>query len=373
MRLLQKHSLTELQRTFGLFLLPLSALYRIINSFRNMLYDLNLKTVRTLPKPVISIGNISAGGTGKTPFLLALLKLIEDMDVNTAVLTRGYGRLQKIPVILRVDPVTGKADKDIDKTGDEPLMIALKHPGIAVGIDADRYQSGNRILKNHPDIDLFLLDDGFQHRQLHRDLDLVIIDVTRPFIEEKVIPAGLLREPLSNLKRADCFVLSRFSIAPENGRRIKKFLIERFPQTYLVIVEQKMGPIIHIETKEIMKNENLRNSRLGAFSGIGNPASFQGMLKDLPSSLVFHEAFPDHHHYTASDLERLYAKTRKNQCQALITTEKDMVKLAMLPDSFDKSIPLYVLSMTMEINEEKKFRQWLAEKTRTLNIAGKQI
>lgn len=242
------------------------------------------KPSRRLPVPVISVGNLSMGGTGKTPVVLALGQALHRQGKRVAILTRGYGN-------------------------DETKLFEAA--GIfRLGVGADRYQTAQKLLAEAP-FDVALLDDGFQHRRLHRDLDIVLIDVLNLFPGFGVPPAGLLREPFEALARADAFVLTRVSFnRPYTG--LQRFLRSYNPNAPIYLVPQRasLPPLPEGKT-------------LHAFCGLGNPASFRQTLDSLSLEHVEMSIFPDHHPYSESDLTQLRQKG-----EVLLTTEKDLVKIS---------------------------------------------
>ncbi|MFN8942841.1 MAG: tetraacyldisaccharide 4'-kinase [Acidobacteriota bacterium] len=254
-------------------------------------------SARRLPVPVVSIGNLSMGGSGKTPFTLALAKAYSASGKRVAILTRGFGRHSRTDLICLPGgshPVTA--------TGDEAQLFL--RAGFCVAISPDRHRAGLALLDEYP-ADLFLLDDGFQHRRLHRDCDVAVIDTLRPFPGWACPPAGWLREPLSALERADAFVLTRL------GRNIdplglKSLLPDR--------------PLFCPESRESLPP--LPAGSTLAFCGLGNPASFRRSLDRLGHSATPLLTFPDHHYYSSSDLKHLASLAPYR-----ITTAKDAVKL----------------------------------------------
>jgi tetraacyldisaccharide 4'-kinase len=261
---------------------------------RNKFYDRRLFKVRKLSKPVVSIGNISMGGTGKTPFVITLGSLLKDRGIEFDVLSRGYGRQSK--EIRLVDP-----EGSPDQFGDEPLLITRKL-GVPVIVGADRYEAGLLAEEKFPQGKLHLLDDGFQHRRLHRDFDVVL--VADEDLGNTVLPLGRLREPLSALRRADVIVL------PEGTTVVPALLPTwRSRRNLLFIVPM---------------------SRVVAFCGIARPQQFFSGLKKLGMDLADTVSFPDHHRYTQADISHLIRMKLDTKAQGFITTEKDAINLGPL-------------------------------------------
>lgn len=286
-------------------LLPLSALLQPLSAPWIWVSQRSISSQR-LPVPVISVGNLSMGGTGKTPMVLALASMYAADGRRVGILTRGYGRQATRNVI--VGP--SEAVPARSETGDEAQLF-LSTKSYAVGIGADRYAVGRDLLDRYP-VDLLLLDDGFQHRQLERDFDLVCIDALRPFPGWGVPPAGWLREPLSALCRADAFVITR-------ARR----------GVVYSGLERLLGQCPFVAgSRESLATLPTQGRRI-AFCGLGNPASFRQSLDAIGLRDVLLLTFPDHHEYSAQDLADFSA-----QGESWITTAKDAVKIGARPALF---------------------------------------
>jgi len=293
---------------------PLSALYAAGIGLRNALYDRGALS-RRLQAPVVSIGSISAGGAGKTPFLIMLGELLKERDIAFNVLSRGYGR--KTKGVRLVDPA-GSAQE----FGDEPLLMA-RRLGVPVIVGEDRFAAGQFAeAKFWPQA--HLLDDGFQHRQLTRDFDIVLI--TQRDLHDTLLPKGRLREPLSALARASALVFmddaSPKGIAIRDGQSVWR--VSR--------------GIVPPETKETCF----------AFCGIARPENFYTQLGKAGVKVTGTRAFRDHYAYTAQDVEALYRQGQQAGATAFITTEKDAVNLGELAGRLR---PLYVAEVKMEFAE----------------------
>ncbi len=253
---------------------------------------------RKLPVPVVSIGNLSMGGTGKTPLVIGLGRELARAGKRVGILTRGYGRKGGKAVVLRPGEAARRED-----TGDEAQLF-LREGIFGLGVGGDRYRVGRKLLERF-EADVFLLDDGFQHRGLARDCDLVCVDALRPFPGWNVPPAGWLREPLTALRRADGFVLTRVrkGVATSGLRRM-------------------LGdkPVFEVGVTEVVPE--MPAGRRVAFCGLGNPASFRQTLDRLGMRDVELVVFGDHHEYSPADVERL-----RGMGDVLVTTAKDAVKL----------------------------------------------
>lgn len=273
---------------------PISAVFGAGVRLRNAFYDRGTFKTRALSRPVISVGNISAGGSGKTPFVIALGGLLKERGIAFDILTRGYGRTSK--EIMVVDP-SGSPDQ----FGDEPLLVARKL-GIPVVVGADRYRAGLLAEEKFPDSKLHLLDDGFQHRRLKRDFDIVL--VADEDLRATLLPMGRLREPFSALRRADAVVLGARSGMPLSGR-----IVWRARRNIQFLVPM---------------------NRVIAFCGIARPEQFFSGLRRLGMQLADAIAFSDHHRYTRRDIERLLKAQARARATGFITTEKDAINLRQL-------------------------------------------
>ncbi len=266
----------------------------------------------------VSVGNLTAGGTGKTPVILWLVEQLQSRGLTCAVLTRGYRRAsQDVTVLAPGDSASVAA------TGDEAQLL-LRRFRVPLGISADRYRTAIEIERRfHPDV--FLLDDGFQHRQLWRDLDLVLIDSTAPFGGRELLPLGRLREPLSALGRAHAILITRAEPS-DRQEGLQQEIRRHNPRAPIFFARLEPAAWVDASTGEERPLNFLRHRPACAFCGIGNPRSFFGALETLGLTLVARVTFPDHHRYTLSDLARLRA-------EILVTTEKDVVNLPSIPPS----------------------------------------
>jgi tetraacyldisaccharide 4'-kinase len=291
--------------------LGLSALepvYRLAISLRNRLFDAGFRKPVRLPRPTISVGNITTGGTGKTPMVIELAKRLTEQGSRPAVLLRGY----------MADPSATQSD--------EALELARElGSSVPVEPDPNRATAADRVIKQYPDTSVFLLDDGFQHRQVHRDLDIVLIDATRPFGFDRLLPRGLLRESMGNLRRADVVILTRCDL-------VDPAVLADLDQTIKELTGQP--PAAHTAYRWSgfagpngdLPKDHLKDLKVVGVSAIGNPAAFQQMLSAAAAEVLTCHSFDDHHAYTGAELDRLLADARRRGAQAVVTTEKDWVK-----------------------------------------------
>ena len=283
------------------------AVYKPIINLRNRLYDKQwLKSYR-LGVPVICVGNITAGGTGKTPMVVSLCRYLLQHGKKVALLSRGY--------------------KGSNKTGnDEIQMLRQTLPEVPVVIDPDRVRGGREAIeKYHPDI--IVLDDGFQHRRLRRDLDIVMIDCTCPFGYEALLPRGLLREPLEQLRRADAIVLSRADlISTDELNAIKNRLNAGETGKLITCCRHQPKALFRSDDEEIPLSQ-LSGRKVAAFCGIGNPESFPATLNQLGAKVIARKFLPDHINYNETIVSQLSQWRRDCGADWLMTTHKDWVKL----------------------------------------------
>ena len=339
-------------RSLGRLLLgAAAALYETGARGRRGLYQRGWGKIQHLPAPVISVGNLAAGGTGKTPVTAHLARLLQEQGRRVAILSRGYGgRRTKVTCISDGERLYHRPPE----VGEEAFWLARTLPGVLVYTGPRRYEAGIAAWRDHrPDI--FLLDDGFQHFQLARDLDLVLLDAEAPFGNGRLLPAGPLREPVSTLGDADFLILSRYDHRPHQERYL--FLRQAFPhqQIFTAVIE----PISARRFPEGQEQppEVLRGLAALAFAGIARPEVFRNTLTSLGADLLGFADFPDHHPFTVADLAALDGEARRRNARALITTSKDWARLG---EKWPGRLPLLVLEVAARIEPEDLFRQCLA-------------
>lgn len=284
-----------------------ASMYSIIIRLRNFFYNVGLFKTHRTEAAVISIGNITAGGTGKTPLVIRLTKYLAQ-NHRCAILTRGY-----------------KSKHDTD----EPALFAKACPNVKIIRNPDRVAAALEAVTTH-NAEVIILDDGFQHRRLDRDLDILTIDAILPFGYEKILPAGLLREPLCAIKRADAFVITRADqVSEDDLKQVKNKIIQQKPDA--VIAGAVHEPVC-VKTKDdrTVKVEELADKNVFAFCGIGNPQAFFKTITELKANLVGSKIYNDHHHYTDSDLVEIYKKGESVNAELILTTEKDWTKIDSL-------------------------------------------
>jgi tetraacyldisaccharide 4'-kinase len=300
-------------------------------------YTWGMRRRRQLPCAVVSIGNLTLGGTGKTPLTIWVARWYQQQGWRVAVLSRGYGA--RPPARLRVVSSGSGPLVDWQAAGDEPYLLARCLPGVPVLIGKDRYRTG-RYAYEQFGAHVLILDDGFQHYALQRDLDIVLIDASNPFGSGSLFPRGILREPLRALQRADAIVLTRVEMAGETlpalWQQMRRWNKQQPMYGLATVVEA-----LHCQdTHSTVDLAALRQGRVVAFVGIGNPQAFVITLSRLGAEVAALLVFPDHHPYTQEDWQTIVATADKQQAACLVTTEKDAVRLA---PSWQASVPVYTL------------------------------
>jgi tetraacyldisaccharide 4'-kinase len=326
---------------FPLYLLSLP--YGWAVRARSLFYTLELLKTKTLPCPVISVGNISVGGTGKTPLVMTLAKALRERGIPVAILSRGYKRTKiSEPVVsdgksLFLSP---------EASGDEPFLMAQVCKGVPVLVGKDRFANGRVALERFGTKGL-LLDDGYQHLPLHRDLDILLIDSHIGFGDHHLLPRGILREPLSHLRRAHLFLLTKVDDL-ETPRPLEKQIREIHPGAQVFHSHYQPVGLVGPHGEEAL--DLLKGKKVLALSGIANPDSFSSLLKNCEMEIVGEVIFPDHHFYHPKDLSSITAKSKG--VDWIVTTEKDMLKLRRL--GID-DLPIRSLRIEMKIWEEEAF------------------
>ncbi|MFC7421907.1 tetraacyldisaccharide 4'-kinase [Iodobacter arcticus] len=299
---------------------PLSWLFAALGTLRRALFRTGLKESVRLPVPVIVVGNITAGGTGKTPLTIYLAKNLQALGYHPGIISRGYGGKAKAPLCV-------SSETDPRLSGDEPILLA-RASKVPVYVFKDRAAAGLALLAAHPEVDVLLCDDGLQHYRLQRDLELCVVDGARGFGNGALIPAGPLREPVTRLGKLDAVIVNGAGLPVEHAHSFQMSLV---PGDFYSLVGA--APTLW------------HGLRVAAVCGIGNPARFFNSLKAL--GIVFTEhAFPDHHLFSADDLP---------DADVIVVTEKDAVKLAALAD-----VRIWVLPVSASLTPD--LASWLSNK-----------
>ena len=321
---------------------PLSPLYSSLMKARAYLYRKHLFKQHRLSVPVVSVGNLTMGGTGKTPLVICLARTLKNHGYSPAVISRGYQGASKAAVNIVSDGERIKMSAE--EAGDEPVLMANRLPSVVVLTGKKRYIPAAHAIEKYQS-NLVVLDDGFQHLALSRDLDLVLFDIDHFAGNSRVFPGGELREPVSALNRCDAFILTgRTADNTDRAIKVEQILLDRFPDKRVFTVSREFSAFHRYDFNEtvIQKTEieqSQMSSSLCAFSGIANPQRFYRMLDTYGFDVATTRDFGDHHAYSPDDVAAICSQAATKDCSALITTEKDIVKFDV---SHTFSLPVFV-------------------------------
>ena len=347
-----------------LLLYPPGLLYRGVVALRNALYDTGCLRAVRLPCPVISIGNLTVGGTGKTPLTSFVAGLLRESGYRVAVASRGYRRRSGRAPLLVSD---GRAILlDAAAAGDEPFLIARDNPAVPVAVGADRVAVAHLLLAAcRPEV--IVLDDAFQHRRLARDLDLLLVDGRDPWGNGNILPLGPLREPLPAVSRADALVVTR-----SEGRRplaLDRILERHNPRA--AVFHCRLEPERFVRADgEPAAAAALKGFAAFAFSGIARPDRFEEDLAGLGLRVAGTRRFRDHHRYRRSDLDGIVHAARAVGAEVLVTTEKDLVRIDPLPEG---APPLYALALRVAFPRPPDFGGWLLDRLAALRSRAARV
>ena len=342
-----------------------AASYSSAIGLRNFLYSKGWFKTYKVNAIVISVGNITVGGTGKTPLVIWLCNYItknsklKTQNCKCAILTRGYKSTQNQIRDTRYEIQDTKID--------EPAILAESCPNVKVIVNPDRVAGANEAV-NKFGAQVLIMDDGFQHRRLARDLDIVAIDAMCPLGYDRLLPAGLLREPVTALKRADAVVITRCNQIAESDLAILEKKLESVNPN-IIITRAIHTPVCakSLDHKEI-PFEQLKDKRIFAFCGIGNPDAFLDTIRKLGLNLVGSKIYNDHHHYTENDIGDIHQQAKHSNAGFILTTQKDCTKTALMPLP-ENDITFAYLLVELKFatkNEEDKITQLIED-----TLAGK--
>ncbi len=332
---------------------PFSPLYSWLMTTRAALYKKDIFKRYTLPVPVISIGNLTMGGSGKTPVIMALAQWLRDCGYRPAVISRGYGgkAAEKYNIVATDKKVLLSADE----AGDEPFMLATTLKGVPVITGKSRIHPCQYAV-NELRADIILLDDGFQHMAINRTIDMVLFNATTLAGDSRVFPGGVLREPVNALGRCHAFMLT--GVTESNRTRAEKFaalLKKRFPDKPLFFAnftQEKSDSVVGRKT--VINSSDL--GRAYGFCAIANPVRFQESIEATGVDLVHFKSFRDHKKYCQQSMDTICSEAAAYDASSLITTTKDFVKIS----SLKRTLPLYVLNMKIEL--DRTFKEYTLKK-----------
>lgn len=329
------------------FLLLLSFIYGLAVRALILFYRLR---PRRLNCRLISVGNITMGGTGKTSLVEYIGRYLHSQGRKTAILSRGYKR--------RITKDEGRTTNDELRTtnyedmGDEPYMLSQKLAGIPVIVGKNRINSAKKAIREYG-ADTLILDDGLQQWRIKKDMEIVTIDATNPFGNAHLIPRGILRQPLSSLKRVDIFVLTKVNLA-RDAALTKEILRKINPRSLIFEAEHVPEAFCSIHNwQEAFTLESLRNKTAVLFCGIGDPGSFKKLILSVGIKVILFLSFPDHHGYSQAEFENILRQAKEEGADAVITTEKDASRLSQLPVA-GPQLPVLALRIRLKIIKDEK-------------------
>lgn len=325
-----------------ILLMPATFLYFLAAYLRNLFYDMDLLKSEKLPAYVISIGNLTTGGTGKTPIASAIANYLISKGKKTAIISRGYGgKLSCSDTNIISDGE--KTFYTAELAGDEPFWIAENSAGTTVITGCNRVKSGKLAIDKF-NSEVLLLDDGFQHRRVKRDLDILLVDSEKEFGNGFLLPAGALREPIGQIKRADKVVIVNKN-SSANAEKLQKMFVEKYGKDACICEFTACG------IYDILTNQPVSEIKTAAvFTGIAQPESFFSLLEQKGINLVVKKVFPDHYLYTSGDIEVILKEAQTAGVDAIIATEKDCVKIKPFLEKIQ--IPVCALKLKLNLDIE---------------------
>ena len=354
-------------KIFSGFLFMVSRLFRAIVQLRHTFYSKRIFRHKTLGCLVVSIGNITAGGTGKTPVTEVFARTLSAKGRRVAILSRGYRSKskpfkEKLLDLFRskknesppriVSEGNGKVLLDSNMAGDEPFMLAKNLPDVLVLTDKDRVKSGRYAIRKYG-VDTLIMDDGFQHLHLKPKINIMLVDSTNPFSNHELLPRGLLREPIKNMRRADFIFLTK-SNGGKHLRRLKTFINKHNPRAEIIECTHKPQFLRNLLTNEDQPLTALKGKKVAAISGIAVPESFENFLTSLGAEIVYKKSYADHHRYRKHEIVGFLEKAQKRGAEMVLTTEKDAVRF---PDLESHPVPTHYLRVEIDIlSGEESFK-----------------
>ena len=335
-----------------LMLYLLSIIYGVCITLRNALFDYDVLKSKEHKVPVICIGNLSIGGSGKTPLTNYIAKILSQ-EHKIAILSRGYGRKSSKFKYVELNSA-------VSAVGDEPLQLKINNPNCIVAVNNNRNYGVEKILFDHPETNAILLDDGFQHRRIKAGLNIIVTPFYKSFIKDNLLPLGTLREPANEATRADIILISK---TPENATPMEK---KKLIKTLNLKAHQKgyFSSIIYHKYKSLKNNTTLKYARdysITLVSGIVEPNPLVEHLEKEGKKVTLIK-FPDHHNYTAKDIKNILSIHKKDKSvkKLILTTEKDATKLKQFSTHFNRE-NVYYISIDIELNDREIFEKQLLD------------
>ena len=327
------------------FLFILSLIYGLVVRILILFYRLNPSRLNC---KVISVGNITLGGTGKTSLVEYIAKYLKPQGHKVAILSRGYKRIVHSSKFIV---------QSYEAMGDEPYMLSKNLGDTPVIVDSDRIRAAKEAIRDYR-ADTVILDDGFQQWKIKKDLEIVTIDATNPFGNQYLIPRGILREPLTSLKRADIFILTKTNLHPDI-RDIKDFLARLNPGALIFeSIHKPMGFYKIDQPDKLLNGDILKDKTVTLFSGIADPDSFENLIISLGIKVGSSFRFPDHHNYSPDDLDKIAQASKEKNIDTIVTTEKDATRLYELRAT-SYELKVLVLRIKLEVKNEEGFNSRL--------------
>jgi tetraacyldisaccharide 4'-kinase len=351
-------------RILAALLFPFPIIYTFMVYVRNKLYDWGWFKSQKIPAPVISIGNIQLGGTGKTPLVQFLAEILQKQGYRPVILTRGYKRQSRKSIIINK---LNWNELAVNRVGDEPFLLSRNLPEVMIAIDANRQRAALEVLKKNPGV-IFILDDGFQHRQLQRDLDLVLLDSTRwsrlPFL----FPLTQFRDVRCSLKRAHALILTH---GEENLLKSEE-LSRQFATRYRIPIfsgKYRGLALQSISDRKSCDLERIKHKNVAAFCGIAQPVGFFTTLAKLGVNICWKGVYRDHFVYQTKDIHYISQQAKSAGAEYIITTQKDAVKLAAL--LIPPAEQWYFLRIEFIVEQESEFITFLQDTLENLILERK--
>ncbi len=333
-----------------LLLWPFALIYGVVVAIRNFLFDVGLLRSKKFDIPVIVVGNLSVGGTGKSPHVEYLIKLLKD-HYRVFVISRGYGRKTKGFRMVR-------SQSSVEEVGDEPLQIKKKFPGTFMAVSESRVNGIKNMMTHKPDV--FILDDAYQHRYVKPSLNILLTDSSKLYSDDYILPSGRLREWKSGSKRADIIIVTK--CPPELSQEEQAEIVQKLkpnPTQQLYFSAFQYSSLVPVNESESITPTQYKNLKVLMLTGIANPAPMQKYLESHFSEVVV-AAFPDHHYFTTSDISNIEGKFNNIASPAIVvTTEKDITRLENR-----LNLPLYILPVEVDINNKSQFDQYIINHVR---------